>query len=66
MIEKIILVVKGFFIGLANIIPGVSGRTLALTLGIYEKLINCISHIFKNLKENLKFCSRQPNFTEII
>ena len=55
MIEKIILVVKGFFIGLANIIPGVSGGTLALTLGIYEKLINCISHIFKNLKENLKF-----------
>ena len=53
--KNIILVVKGFFIGLANIIPGVSGGTLALTLGIYEKLIGCISHLFKNLKENIKF-----------
>lgn len=41
--------------GIANIIPGVSGGTLALTLGIYEKFINAISHFFKNFKENLKF-----------
>lgn len=53
--KNIILGIKGFFIGLANIIPGVSGGTLALTLGIYEQLINCISHIFKKLKENIKF-----------
>lgn len=53
--KNIILAIKGFFIGLANIIPGVSGGTLALTLGIYEKLIGCISHFFKNLKENIKF-----------
>lgn len=53
--KNIVLGIKGFFIGLANIIPGVSGGTLALTLGIYEQLIGCISHIFKNLKENIKF-----------
>lgn len=53
--KNIILGIKGFFIGLANIIPGVSGGTLAITLGIYEKLISCISHFFKNLKENIKF-----------
>lgn len=53
--KSIILGIKGFFIGLANIIPGVSGGTLAITLGIYEQLIGCISHIFKNLKENIKF-----------
>lgn len=53
--KNIILAIKGFFIGLANIIPGVSGGTLALTLGIYEKLIGCISHFFKNLNENIKF-----------
>lgn len=53
--KNIILAIKGFFIGLANVIPGVSGGTLALTLGIYEKLIGCISHFFKNLKENIKF-----------
>ncbi len=53
--KHIVLGIKGFFIGLANIIPGVSGGTLAITLGIYEQLISCISHIFKNLKENIKF-----------
>lgn len=55
MKEKMSLVIKGFFIGVANIIPGVSGGTLAITLGIYEKLIETISHFFKNLKENIKF-----------
>lgn len=55
MKEKISLVIKGFFIGVANIIPGVSGGTLAITLGIYERLIGAISHFFKNFKENIKF-----------
>ena len=55
MKELIILGVKGFIMGIANIIPGVSGGTLAITLGIYEKLIGTISHFFKNIKENLKF-----------
>lgn len=55
MKEKLTLVIKGFLIGVANIIPGVSGGTLAITLGIYEKLIETISHFFKNLKENIKF-----------
>ena len=35
--DNLILVLKGFVMGVANIIPGVSGGTLALTLGIYEK-----------------------------
>ena len=55
MKENIILVLKGMIIGLANVIPGVSGGTLMITLGIYEKIINTISHFFKNFKENLKF-----------
>lgn len=41
--------------GIANIIPGVSGGTLAVILGIYEKLIDILSAIWKNIKENLKF-----------
>ena len=50
MKEKMILMVKGFVLGIANIIPGVSGGTLAITLGIYEQLINVVSHLFNNLK----------------
>jgi len=53
--KNIMLVIKGFIMGIANIIPGVSGGTLALTLGIYEKFIEAISHFFDKLKENIKF-----------
>ena len=53
--KYIILALKGFFIGIANIIPGVSGGTIAIILGIYEELINRVSNLFKDLKENLKF-----------
>ncbi len=51
----IILVLKGMIIGLANVIPGVSGGTLMITLGIYEQVIDTISHFFTNFKKNLKF-----------
>jgi putative membrane protein len=40
-----ILVLKGCCIGVANIIPGVSGGTVAVMLGIYERLIRALHHI---------------------
>lgn len=55
MKDFIILAIKGFFFGIANIIPGVSGGTLAITMGIYEDMIGAISHFFKDIKKNLKF-----------
>jgi len=55
MKEKLMIVVKGCIMGTANIIPGVSGWTLALILGIYERFIGAISHFFSNFKENFKF-----------
>ena len=55
MKNNIILILKGFVLGIANIIPGVSGGTLAITLGIYEKLIETISHFKDNIKKNYKF-----------
>lgn len=53
--KSLILVIKGFIMGIANIIPGVSGGTLALTLGIYEQFIGAISHFLEKFKENLRF-----------
>ena len=38
-------IINGFLIGIANIIPGMSGGTLALVLGIYERLINALRNI---------------------
>ncbi len=53
--KNIILILKGAIFGIANIIPGVSGGTIALTMGVYEDLISSISHFFKKPKESLKF-----------
>lgn len=49
------LIFKGMLIGLAKIIPGVSGSLLAVSLGIYEIAIEMISHPFKNFKYNIVF-----------
>lgn len=48
-------ILKGIIIGIANIIPGVSGGTMAVSMGIYDKLIHCISHFFSELKKNIIF-----------
>ena len=53
--KAILLFLKGFIMGIANIIPGVSGGTLAIILGIYEKLIDILSAFWKNIKESIKF-----------
>lgn len=53
--KNIVLVFKGFLMGIANVIPGVSGGTIAIILGIYEQFISSISNLVKNLKENIKF-----------
>ena len=55
MKKALLLFVKGFIMGIANIIPGVSGGTLALIMGIYEDFINAISHFFSNFKKNILF-----------
>lgn len=49
----IIDLIKGIFIGIANIIPGVSGGTMAVSLGIYDKLIASISNLLKDWKKSL-------------
>jgi putative membrane protein len=51
----IILICKGFLIGLAFIIPGLSGGTVAMYLGVYEKLVHAIGKIFKEFRQSLAF-----------
>lgn len=43
--DSLRLFINGFLIGIANIIPGMSGGTLALVLGIYERLISALRNI---------------------
>lgn len=47
-------ILRGMLIGVANIIPGVSGGTIALSLGVYEKILSAINNFRKNLKESIK------------
>jgi len=48
-------ILKGVVIGIANIIPGVSGGTMMVAMGIYDKLIHCITHLFSEFKKNILF-----------
>jgi putative membrane protein len=47
-------ILKGVVIGIANIIPGVSGGTMAVSMGIYDKLIHAVTHLFSEFMESLK------------
>ncbi len=48
----IINIIKGMLIGIANIIPGVSGGTMAVTMGAYNTIINAINNITKEFKKS--------------
>ncbi len=64
--ESLIIFLKGIFMGAADVVPGVSGGTIALIVGIYERLINAIKGVninfifsifgyyFKGKKRNLE------------
>ena len=44
-------VLRGVVIGLANVIPGVSGGTMMVSMGIYDIIIWSINHLFKQFKK---------------
>lgn len=49
------LMIYGAIIGVANIIPGVSGGTMAVILNIYDKLIASISNLRTDFKKSMAF-----------
>ncbi len=48
-------ILKGGIIGIANAIPGVSGGTMAVVLGIYDRLIGSVGGFLKDPVANVKF-----------
>lgn len=60
IVKALLIPLKGFLIGSSMTVPGVSGGTMAIILGIYDRLIASISHFGKDPKRNicflLKFC----------
>lgn len=55
---SLILILKGFLVGIGKIIPGVSGSLIAFSLGIYEKAIDVINNFFSDLKNNILFLGK--------
>lgn len=53
--EFVSRMLKGLIVGIANIIPGVSGGTMAVVIGIYDKLIGAVSDLRKNFKESVRY-----------
>lgn len=48
-------VIKGLVIGGTMLVPGVSGGTMAIILGIYDRLITSVSSFLKEKKKNFLF-----------
>lgn len=48
-------IAKGFLIGIGSIAPGVSGGSIAVIFGIYDKLTDAIAHFYRGFKEKIKF-----------
>ena len=44
-------IIKGMLIGVANIIPGVSGGTMMVSMGVYEKIIGVVNNLFKDMDD---------------
>lgn len=71
MIQKFILAAKGFCMGAADVVPGVSGGTMAFILGIYAQLLAAIrsfdaiwlKHVFRL---EIKPAFQRPHFGFII
>ncbi|MDR2201302.1 MAG: DUF368 domain-containing protein [Clostridiales bacterium] len=47
--------VKGIGIGLSVIVPGVSGGTMAIIMGIYHKLLAAVNNLFRKFRECAPF-----------
>lgn len=53
--KKLIYVLKGIVIGIATLVPGVSGGTMAIILGLYDDMIRAVNSFFKDIKGNATF-----------
>lgn len=53
--DALFLFFKGIIVGVANVIPGVSGGTIAVVLHIFDRMIDAINHLFSDFKKHIKF-----------
>ncbi|WP_208559034.1 DUF368 domain-containing protein [Marinilactibacillus kalidii] len=52
--QYIWMIIKGMIIGITNVIPGVSGGTMAVSFGIYDDVIHAVTHIKSEFKKSAR------------
>lgn len=55
LVEFLLNILRGAAIGMAFIIPGFSGGSVAAILGVYEKLVGSVTELFKHFKRSILF-----------
>ena len=63
--EYLLILVRGFLMGACDIIPGVSGGTIALLTGIYERLVTAIGNIRPDVLLKTFFTDRKAFVAEL-
>jgi putative membrane protein len=58
-IDPVLNFLRGFLMGSADVVPGVSGGTIAVLVGIYERLVHAISMASKALGNLLRLRFRE-------
>lgn len=54
-ISKLKIIIFGFIIGMGAIIPGLSGGVLAISLGLYPKILSSITNLRSKFKDSISF-----------
>ena len=54
MLQWILDVLRGAVIGISNIIPGVSGGTMAVSMGIYDRVIYAVNNLFRQFRKSFR------------
>ena len=54
VIKILLYMLQGVFVGVGAILPGISGGVLCVAFGIYEPMMELLTHPFKALKKNYK------------
>lgn len=45
MSERLRFIISGFFVGLAELLPGISGSTVAVAFNVYDKFILFLANL---------------------
>lgn len=64
-LSVIIAAIRGGLIGLAELVPGISGGTVALIVGVYERLIDSANHLVNGVKQLIAGPERGTWFVEV-